>query len=634
MFCKEVTNLSRKYGSNDAYVLAGGGNSSCKDENFLYIKPSGVALAVIGDDDFVQMDLKLLAQAMDAGAKALPAERDSIVKRHIDFSVLHSKNGRRPSVEAPLHALFKQKLVLHLHPTLVNAMTCGMNGREICAELFPEALWMDAVNPGATLAIEAAKCFRTFAESHGGKNPDLVFLQNHGVFAAAETEEGIDALYTKVFDRLTEFCRKKKIDPASVTGPDPDPVFVRENAPVLRGLLTADGVPASVCAMPLYELPEGPFTPDHIVYSKSYVLKTKEITREAVEGFRAKYGYLPQAILVPGKALFAAGKDPNAMKRASMFIRDSAAILKISQAFGGPHVLPDDMRKFIETWEMESYRSKVAGGAQGGPLAGKIALVTGGAQGFGYGIAENLIRFGAFVIVADLNAEGAAAAANKLGTSHAASMKADVSSEESVAAMADEVIRRFGGLDLFVSNAGVLKAGPVKTFEKKAWDFVTAVNYTGYFLCVKHFAPMMAKQNAASGLWTDIVQVNSKSGLVGSNKNAAYAAGKFGTIGMTQSFALELVADHIKVNSVCPGNYYDGPLWSDPERGLFRQYLEAGKVPGAKTIEDVRNFYLSKSPIQRGCFPSDVAQAILYACLQQFETGQAIPVTGGQVMLS
>ncbi len=268
-----------------------------------------------------------------------------------------------------------------------------------------------------------------------------------------------------------------------------------------------------------------------------------------------------------------------------------------------------------------------------GVLCGKIALVTGGAQGFGFGIAEELVKAGAHVVIADLNLEGAKAAAVKFGK-NASAVSVDVSSEDSVAAMADEVIREVGGLDLFVSNAGVLKAGPTPTFEKKAWDFVTAVNYTGYFLCVKHFTPMMAIQNKASGIWTDFVQVNSKSGLVGSNKNAAYAAGKFGTIGMTQSFALELVANNIKVNSVCPGNFYDGPLWSDPERGLFKQYLDAGKVPGAKTIADVKAFYLSKSPIQRGCFPADVAKAIIYCVNQQFETGQAIPVTGGQVMLS
>ena len=96
---------------------------------------------------------------------------------------------------------------------------------------------------------------------------------------------------------------------------------------------------------------------------------------------------------------------------------------------------------------------------------------------------------------------------------------------------------------------------------------------------------------------------------------------------------MELAPFSIKVNAVCPGNYYDGPLWADPEKGLFVQYLRAGKVPGAKTVEDVRQSYLSKSLIKRGCLPSDVAKALLYAVEQTYETGQAIPVTGGQVML-
>lgn len=633
MSLEKMAELSRELGCRGELVLAGGGNSSWKDSANLYIKPSGVALAAIQSDDFVRMDRALLRNSMTAGAAAAPADRESVVKRHIDFAVLASKNGRRPSVEAPLHSLFPQSCVMHLHPTLINAMTCGKKGAEICAKLFPEALWMPYVDPGATLAIEAEKAFRVYAEKHGGQAPELLFIQNHGIFMASDDPAKISQLCSDVVSRLTDFCKAAGLDPAAEPdAPESDPDFVRENAPVLRGLLTSNGCPAAVSAMKILDLPEDPFTPDHIVYSGSHPLVTDTISKDAVEAYRAKYGRLPRIILVPGKALFAAGSDVSAMRRAAAFIRDTAAIKRLSAAFGGAQTLSAASVKFIEEWEMEAYRLKCAGGSSG-QLAGKIALVTGGAQGFGYGISEALIKEGAHVIVADLNAQGAAAAAVKLGP-QASSLAVDVSNEESIAALADAVIRDFGGLDLFVSNAGVLKAGSVKTFEKKSWDFVTSVNYTGYFLCVKHFAPMMARQNAASGLWTDFVQVNSKSGLVGSNKNAAYAAGKFGTIGMTQSFALELVADNIKVNSVCPGNYYDGPLWSDPERGLFRQYFDSGKVPGAKTLQDVKDFYLSKSPIRRGCFPADVAKAIVYACVQQFETGQAIPVTGGQVMLN
>jgi len=145
---------------------------------------------------------------------------------------------------------------------------------------------------------------------------------------------------------------------------------------------------------------------------------------------------------------------------------------------------------------------------------------------------------------------------------------------------------------------------------------------------------MEAQHEADPEAAFDIIAMSSKSGLEGSNKNFAYAGSKFGAIGLVQSFALELCAYNIKVNAICPGNYLDGPLWSDPERGLFVQYLNAGKVPGAKTVEDVRRFYEAKAPMNRGCLPEDVACAVMYCVEQKYETGQAIPVTGGQVMLN
>ena len=144
---------------------------------------------------------------------------------------------------------------------------------------------------------------------------------------------------------------------------------------------------------------------------------------------------------------------------------------------------------------------------------------------------------------------------------------------------------------------------------------------------------MKAQREIDNTYMGDIVEVNSKSGLKGSNKNFAYAGSKFGGLGLTQSFALELAPFGIKVNAVCPGNYLDGPLWSDPERGLFKQYFEAGKVPGAKNIDDVRKYYESLVPLNRGCNPSDVTKAIMYVIEQPYETGQALPVTGGQEML-
>jgi sorbitol-6-phosphate 2-dehydrogenase len=277
--------------------------------------------------------------------------------------------------------------------------------------------------------------------------------------------------------------------------------------------------------------------------------------------------------------------------------------------------------------------------SQPGRAAGKVAVVTGAAQGFGYEIATDLAKQGAWVALADINADGVRAAADKVnaacGREAAIGVAVNVAEIDSLKAALAQVVATFGGVDLLVANAGVLRAGSVKDLSVKDLDFVTNVNYKGYFLSVQAVAPIFALQHqAAPDVWFDIVQINSKSGLTGSNKNGAYAGSKFGGIGLTQSFALELVEDGVKVNSICPGNFYDGPLWSDPEKGLFRQYLDSGKVPGAKSFGDVKKFYESKVPMRRGCTTPDVMKAIYYLMEQAYETGQAIPVTGGQVMLA
>jgi len=268
----------------------------------------------------------------------------------------------------------------------------------------------------------------------------------------------------------------------------------------------------------------------------------------------------------------------------------------------------------------------------------KIAVVTGGAQGFGESIVRELTKSECLVFIADINVKGARKLAEELNIKYkrttALVIKVDVTNEDSVKKMIYEIVKKAGGIDIFISNAGVLNAGSVKEMDLATFNFVTNVNYIGYFLCTKHTSKVMSLQNIPSGKYfTDIIQINSKSGLKGSNKNSAYAGSKFGSLGLTQSFALELVDDNIKVNSICPGNFFEGPLWADPENGLFVQYLRTGKVPVAKTIEEVKSFYESKVPMKRGCTGEDVVKSIYYIIDQKYETGQAIPVTGGQVML-
>ncbi len=644
-----IADISHKYGSNAEFVLAGGGNTSYKTEDTLYIKGSGTSLATIQPDEFVAMDRAKLELIWNKTYSADTNTREEEVLADLMDARQKGSEGKRPSVETMLHNLFEQKFVLHVHPAIVNGMTCGKDGKKIALEMFPDAVWVDAAEPGYILAALCRKIMDE-AKAKNGKAVDLVILQNHGIFFAGNTEEELDNLVNSVMSAIKS--KVKEVPDFSCV--ETDKTEAAKIAPVLRMLYSETGnavVKFTANAEILkrgesaeaFEIMKKALTPDHIVYCKAeplYIESSEpEKIKEAFLELKNRRGFAPKVVFARGIGMFAIGANKKDAETVTAVWTDALKILAYAQNFGGVLYMSDYLTDFIVNWEVENYRSKVAlKGTSEKRLNGKIAIVTGSAQGFGQGIAQSLAKEGAYIVVADMNGDGAAATAADIskenGAGTAFAVKVNVSDEESVKNMIEETVLEYGGLDIFVNNAGIVRAGSLEEMQKSAFELVTSVNYTAYFLCAKYsINPMKLQRKIAPDYMMDIVEINSKSGLSGSNKNFAYAGSKFGGIGLTQSFALELAPFGIKVNAVCPGNFLDGPLWSDPEKGLFVQYLNAGKVPGAKTVADVRAFYEAKVPLGRGCRIEDVVRAVLYIIDQKYETGQAIPVTGGQEML-
>jgi sorbitol-6-phosphate 2-dehydrogenase len=261
----------------------------------------------------------------------------------------------------------------------------------------------------------------------------------------------------------------------------------------------------------------------------------------------------------------------------------------------------------------------------GAELEDRSAIVTGGAQGLGEAICHRLAAEGARVVVADLNlavAERVAAEITAQTGRDAMPFPVDVTKEDQVTAMVERAVQEFRRLDIMVSNAGILIAEPVDAFPAEKWQAVLNVNLFGYFLCAKHAARVMKAQG--SGV---IIQINSKSGKKGSYKNSAYAASKFGGIGLTQSIALELAEHGVRANAVCPGNLLDSPLWVN---SLYAQYAKKWGI----SEKEVRQRYVDQVPMGRGCTYEDVCNLVLFLASDRssYMTGQAINVTGGQEM--
>ncbi|MEQ9869495.1 sorbitol-6-phosphate dehydrogenase [Pectobacterium odoriferum] len=256
----------------------------------------------------------------------------------------------------------------------------------------------------------------------------------------------------------------------------------------------------------------------------------------------------------------------------------------------------------------------------------QVAVVIGGGQTLGAYLCEGLAEAGYKVAVADLNEKNAQSIADAINKRHgenkARAFGVDATNEEGVVALAHQVDNEFGRTDLLLYSAGIAKAAPITEFGLSDFDLSLQVNLVGYFLCAREFSKLMIRE----GIKGRIIQINSKSGKVGSKHNSGYSAAKFGGVGLTQSLALDLAEYGITVHALMLGNLLKSPMF----QSLLPQYAEKlGIQP-----DQVEQHYIDKVPLKRGCNYEDVLNILLFYASDKaaYCTGQSINVTGGQVM--
>ncbi len=651
---KDLIDISHFYGSDKEYVIAGGGNTSYKDDNIIRVKASGQPLSELTEDGLVTLSREKLHEISRKTYPEDPVKREDQVKKDLFNSIIDTTSGKRPSVETSLHEMIRYRYIVHLHPTLINGILCSRNARSITTKLFGDkVLFVPYTDPGYTLFKKLEADVNIYRKDHQ-TDPQIIFLENHGVFVGADTVDEVKEIYKYLTETIEGLIpRLTNIEPLPY-----DPVM-NKVLPVFRMALSEEKpkiirhrhnslISKYYTSQQEFNKISLPLTPDMIVYCKTRYLYIEHSSsaeriidsfKSQLPRFKNEYGFFPKVIVIKNMGVFALDDSFSAAEAVLDVYEDLVRISYYASQAGGIKFLSPEQIAFIDQWEVENYRRKIASsGSSVNKLSHRTAIVTGGAQGFGAGIAESLYNLNMNVVVADLNEETGADFVFRLSKRKSSGRiifkKTDVSDPVSVKELVANTVSEFGGLDLMISNAGILKAGGLDEIEPEAFARTTNINYNGFFYCAKYASEVMKIQNTEKpGYFTDIIQINSKSGLRGSNRNFTYAGAKFGGIGLTQSFALELAPFRIKVNAICPGNFYEGPLWSDPVNGLFVQYLKTGKVPGARTIDDVRKFYEDQVPLKRGCKLEDLVKALLYIVDQEYETGQAVPVTGGQVML-
>lgn len=366
---EDLIRVSRYYGNNPEYIVAGGGNTSFKSGTKIWVKASGTSLGDIDEEGFVCLDRERLQVLLSKEYSNAPAEREEAVKTDLEKAVLYPM-GKRPSVETSMHEVISFPYVVHTHPALINGLLCAQDSARLVSELFSddEVIYIEYTDPGYVLFRRVHEALLDFRKLKG-KEPNIIFLENHGVFVGAESVNEVIEIYNRLENKLLPFVAPPPADSLGV-----DCQYVPEEMEDLQFMFVEEKVPFLTCfdATPFvlwfvkdmehFNLISRPFTPDNIVYCKSAYLflgKGKNLPEE-VKSFQKQHGYLPRVIGIEGRGILTIEEDVKSAVTVLKVFRDMMKVAWYTLGFGGPRPMTPAQIEFIDSWEVENYRRQVS----------------------------------------------------------------------------------------------------------------------------------------------------------------------------------------------------------------------------------------------------------------------------------